>query len=46
MEEGFNQLLDNVRDCIDEIESLHWTWQVIFKDLEAVSVHALPKAIS
>ncbi|KAJ7502952.1 hypothetical protein B0H11DRAFT_612319 [Mycena galericulata] len=32
-EEGFDELLDNVRDRIDEIESLHRTRELTFKDL-------------
>ncbi|KDR75696.1 hypothetical protein GALMADRAFT_495888 [Galerina marginata CBS 339.88] len=32
-EEGFDDLLDNVRDRIDEIESLHRTRELTFKDL-------------
>jgi hypothetical protein len=37
-EEGFDELLDNVRDRIDEIESLHRTRELTFKDLREVSV--------
>ena len=37
-EEGFDELLDNVRDRVDEIESLHRTREVTFKDLGEVSV--------
>ncbi|KAF8484096.1 hypothetical protein JB92DRAFT_2762690, partial [Gautieria morchelliformis] len=33
-EQGFDELLDNVRDRIDEIESLHRTRELTFKDLE------------
>ncbi|KAF7315154.1 hypothetical protein MIND_00029800 [Mycena indigotica] len=33
-EEGFDELLDNVRDRIDEIESLHRTRELTFKDLQ------------
>ncbi|KAF7297999.1 hypothetical protein HMN09_01020800 [Mycena chlorophos] len=33
-EEGFDELLDNVRDRIDEIESLHRTRELTFKDLK------------
>ena len=36
-QEGFDELLNNVRDRIDEIESLHRTREVTFKDMEAVS---------
>ncbi|KAI6029429.1 hypothetical protein BKA83DRAFT_680392 [Pisolithus microcarpus] len=32
-EEGFDDLLQNVRDRIDEIESLHRTREITFKDL-------------
>jgi len=32
-EDGFDELLDNVRDRIDEIESLHRTRELTFKDL-------------
>ncbi|KAJ7188655.1 hypothetical protein C8R46DRAFT_1205798 [Mycena filopes] len=34
-EEGFDELLDNVRDRIDEIESLHRTRELTFKDVDA-----------
>ncbi|KAL0955764.1 hypothetical protein HGRIS_001979 [Hohenbuehelia grisea] len=34
-EEGFDELLDNVRDRIDEIESLHRTRELTFKDIAA-----------
>ncbi|KAI6046458.1 hypothetical protein EDC04DRAFT_2864870 [Pisolithus marmoratus] len=34
-EEGFDDLLQNVRDRIDEIESLHRTREITFKDLSA-----------
>ncbi|KAG6861119.1 hypothetical protein C0995_003848 [Termitomyces sp. Mi166 len=33
-EEGFQELLDNVRDRIDEIESLHRTRELTFKDVD------------
>ncbi|PPQ98405.1 hypothetical protein CVT24_004084 [Panaeolus cyanescens] len=33
-EEGFQELLDGVRDRIDEIESLHRTRELTFKDLD------------
>ncbi|KAF8633274.1 hypothetical protein AX17_004449 [Amanita inopinata Kibby_2008] len=33
-EEGFDELLDNVRDRIDEIESLHRTRELTFKDVD------------
>ncbi|KAI0753092.1 hypothetical protein C8Q80DRAFT_1267533 [Daedaleopsis nitida] len=33
-EEGFDELLDNVRDRIDEIESLHRTRELTFKDID------------
>ncbi|KAJ3511775.1 hypothetical protein NLJ89_g3900 [Agrocybe chaxingu] len=33
-EEGFDELLQNVRDRIDEIESLHRTRELTFKDLD------------
>ncbi|KNZ74896.1 hypothetical protein J132_05895 [Termitomyces sp. J132] len=32
--EGFQELLDNVRDRIDEIESLHRTRELTFKDVD------------
>jgi hypothetical protein len=32
-EEGFDDKLENVRDRIDEIESLHRTRELTFKDL-------------
>ena len=34
--EGFDELLDGVRDRVDEIESLHRTRELTFKDLEEV----------
>ncbi|KAJ7772141.1 hypothetical protein DFH07DRAFT_803875 [Mycena maculata] len=34
-EDGFDELLDNVRDRIDEIESLHRTRELTFKDVDA-----------
>ncbi|THH33035.1 hypothetical protein EUX98_g1147 [Antrodiella citrinella] len=34
-EEGFDEALDNVRDRVDEIESLHRTRELTFKDLKA-----------
>ncbi|KAJ7287228.1 hypothetical protein C8J57DRAFT_579886 [Mycena rebaudengoi] len=34
-EEGFDELLDGVRDRIDEIESLHRTRELTFKDVDA-----------
>ncbi|KAJ7686484.1 hypothetical protein B0H17DRAFT_1160607 [Mycena rosella] len=34
-EEGFDELLDNVRDRIDEIESLHRTRELTFKDVDS-----------
>ncbi|KAI0090743.1 hypothetical protein BDY19DRAFT_887226 [Irpex rosettiformis] len=34
-EEGFDQQLDDVRDRVDEIESLHRTRELTFKDVEA-----------
>ncbi|KAJ6593510.1 hypothetical protein B0H19DRAFT_1205053 [Mycena capillaripes] len=34
-EEGFDDILDNVRDRIDEIESLHRTRELTFKDVDA-----------
>ncbi|TCD64562.1 hypothetical protein EIP91_003920 [Steccherinum ochraceum] len=34
-EEGFDQVLDNVRDRVDDIESLHRTRELTFKDLQA-----------
>lgn len=33
-DEGFDEILDGVRDRIDEIESLHRTRELTFKDLE------------
>jgi len=33
-EEGFDELLENVRARIDEIESLHRTRELTFKDLD------------
>ncbi|GLB37737.1 hypothetical protein LshimejAT787_0407880 [Lyophyllum shimeji] len=33
-EEGFEELLENVRDRIDEIESLHRTRELTFKDVD------------
>ncbi|KAG6879919.1 hypothetical protein C0992_009583 [Termitomyces sp. T32_za158] len=33
-EEGFQEVLDNVRDRIDEIESLHRTRELTFKDVD------------
>ncbi|TFY79666.1 hypothetical protein EWM64_g4347 [Hericium alpestre] len=33
-EEGFDDLLDSVRNRIDEIESLHRTRELTFKDVE------------
>ncbi|KAG6848979.1 hypothetical protein H0H93_012247, partial [Arthromyces matolae] len=33
-EEGSQELLDNVRDRIDEIESLHRTRELTFKDVD------------
>ncbi|KAG5647094.1 hypothetical protein DXG03_001464 [Asterophora parasitica] len=33
-EEGFDELLENVRDRIDEIESLHRTRELTFKDVD------------
>jgi len=33
-EEGFEELLTNVRDRIDEIESLHRTRELTFKDVD------------
>ncbi|KAI0767071.1 hypothetical protein C8Q74DRAFT_1203613 [Fomes fomentarius] len=33
-EEGFDELLDNVRDRVDEIESLHRTRELTFKDID------------
>ncbi|KAI0669686.1 hypothetical protein C8Q78DRAFT_1095132 [Trametes maxima] len=34
-EEGFDDLLDSVRDRVDEIESLHRTRELTFKDVDA-----------
>ncbi|KAI0079276.1 hypothetical protein K474DRAFT_1673490 [Panus rudis PR-1116 ss-1] len=34
-EEGFDEVLDNVRDRVDEIESLHRTRELTFKDVKA-----------
>ncbi|EUC62520.1 archaeal ATPase [Rhizoctonia solani AG-3 Rhs1AP] len=34
-EEGFNELLEGVRDRVDEIESLHRTRELTFKDMES-----------
>ncbi|KAG9105027.1 hypothetical protein FRC07_009655 [Ceratobasidium sp. 392] len=34
MEEGFDELLESVRDRIDEIESLHRTRELTFKDVQ------------
>ncbi|THH01333.1 hypothetical protein EW026_g1355 [Hermanssonia centrifuga] len=34
-EEGFDEMLDDVRDRVDEIESLHRTRELTFKDVKA-----------
>jgi len=34
-EEGFDDLLDSVRERIDEIESLHRTRELTFKDVNS-----------
>jgi len=31
---GFNEMLDSVRDRVDEIESLHRTRELTFKDID------------
>jgi len=33
-EEGFDEVLDSVRDRVDEIESLHRTRELTFKDID------------
>lgn len=35
-EEGFNEVLQGVRDRVDQIESLHRTRELMFKDLGEV----------
>lgn len=37
-EEGFDEVLNSVRDRVDEIESLHRTRELTFKDLDEVGV--------